>query len=115
MEKSVSAQMKPVATSRPALDEGLRRARGVVVAAILLPALLLALIFLDGAVRAVRQDRTAREWMRILDLSVPAFRPSGTPQRYPAALPPGFDLRPTPLAGTPAAVRAPGHETRPSP
>jgi hypothetical protein len=76
-------------------------ARRLVMAAILMPAVLFSLMVLDGIFRSARQDRTAIHWMGVLDLDLPAFRPSGTPERRPAALPPGFDLRISPFAGSP--------------
>lgn len=99
MEQLVPPQMKPEPLLPMNAGPGLKSARRLVIMAVLLPALFLSLIFLDGFYRAAGQDRAAIHWMRLLDLGVPAFSPSGTPQRHPSALPEGFDLRLTPLAG----------------
>ena len=76
-----------------------RWAYRLIIVALLLPAILFALIAIDMVWRSAHQDQAAVRWMRALDLCVPAFQPSGSPQRHPAALPPGFDLRLSPLLG----------------
>jgi len=99
MEQLVPPQMRPEPPLPMNAGPGLKSARRLVIMAVLLPALFLSLILLDGFYRAAGQDQTAIHWMRVLDLGVPAFQPTGTPQRYPSALPEGFDLRLTPWAG----------------
>jgi hypothetical protein len=99
MEQLVSPPMKPGPSLPINAGPCLKAARRLVIMAVLLPALFLSLILLDGFYRAAGQDQSAIHWMRVLDLGVPAFSPSGTPQRHPSALPEGFDLRLAPLAG----------------
>lgn len=59
----------------------------------LLPAMLLCV---DYAARARRQVHTAEHWMRELDLSAPAFWPSGTALRHPETVLRAVDLRHAP-------------------
>jgi hypothetical protein len=99
MEQLIPPPMKPGPPLPMNPAPCLKAARRLVIIAVLLPAFFLSLILLDGFYRAAGQDQAAIHWMRVLDLGVPAFSPSGTPQRHPSALPAGFDLRLAPLAG----------------
>lgn len=99
MEFPVCAQIGPAPEIAPPAAAELVWARRMVIATVLFPMVLMLLIAADGLVRSVRQDRTAIAWMHRLELSAPALWPSGTAQRYPAALSPAVDLRMTPLDG----------------
>jgi hypothetical protein len=66
-------------------------------ALLVLPLLLMGLLFADSLGRVNKQTDPAEEWMRVLDLSAPAFWPSGTLLRQPEWRSPAVDLRFSPL------------------
>lgn len=61
----------------------LKKARLLLALLGMLTFLPLGLLSLDYGMRANNQDRESVRWMRQLDLSVPAFWPSGTGLRHP--------------------------------
>ena len=79
------------------MDNMIRRARWIVAAALVFPLAVAAAIAVDLSARSNHQDRSACRWMEALDLSLPAFWPAGTFQRFPQALPPAVGLRMSPL------------------
>jgi hypothetical protein len=103
MEQLVPAEMKPGLDALLETVAPMRRARRLVVAAVLLTSVLLSLTAADHFVRTGR-DQAAVHWMRVLDLCQPAFHPSGTARRHPSALPFGIDPRHAPSAFRPDPV-----------
>lgn len=77
----------------------LRRARWLVILAILGPLLTFAVMGLDIKLRSGHQDAQIGQWIERLDLRAPVFWPAGTVQRRPEASPAFLDMRMTPFGG----------------
>ena len=76
--------MTALCAPEPAIWPGRwRLARRAVIAALLLPWLLLGLMGLDGWLRGGRPEQAAAHWMGRLGLSTPALWPAGDAMHYP--------------------------------